>query len=69
MSNYRNDPAEEAALLDSIVETNRHVDRMRKHWDKTVARLNGTCVRGCDDDATEGGLCVRCAKDRFGESA
>lgn len=27
------------------------------------------CVRGCDDEATEGGLCVKCAGERFGEVA
>jgi hypothetical protein len=32
-------------------------------------RQLGLCVRGCDDEATEGGLCVRCAGERFGETA
>lgn len=32
-------------------------------------RREGLCVRGCDDHAVEGGLCVTCAGERFGEVA
>lgn len=32
-------------------------------------RQLGLCVRGCDDEATSGGLCVRCENDRHGEVA
>lgn len=52
---------EEEALLDSIVESNRHLDRMRKHWDKTVAEYSRThrcAVAGCEDVANQGHVCA-----------
>lgn len=55
--------AEEEALLDSIAESNRHADRMRKHGEQYVADLQaGRICWGCGSrDVVASGQCERCA--------
>lgn len=59
---FRHYSDESEAIADSIVETNRHADRMRNHADQYVADLQaGRICFGCGSrDVMQGGRCEKC---------